>query len=380
MTDRPRLLILSFSPLRGDARILKQIAAFSESYEITTCGHGPAPDEVGDHVPIPEDLAIWRYDRALIVTRQYTRAYWSNAAIAYARAALHGRNFDVILANDVDAVGLALSLEPRHGVHADLHEYAPRLHEELLRWRLFVAPFQRWMCRTFVARAASWSTVGHGLADEYERRFGFHPLVVTNAAPFAESRPTPVADPPRLVHSGACLRNRHLATLVEGVRSTRSGVTLDLFLTPNDPPYLEELKELAARSGGRIRVNDPVPYSELNQVLNAYDVGVHILPPVNFNNAWALPNKIFDYVQARLGIIVGPSPEMADYVRQYALGVVTQGFRADDFARVLDDVTVDQVTAWKSASHEHAHALSGERQVGIWKDAVDRLAGIGGAS
>ena len=40
---KPKLLILSFSPIASDARVLKQVDLFAEDYEVTTCGYGPAP-------------------------------------------------------------------------------------------------------------------------------------------------------------------------------------------------------------------------------------------------------------------------------------------------------------------------------------------------
>lgn len=375
MADRPRLLILSFSPIASDARVLKQVTLFRDDYAVTTCGHGPAPDGVAEHVRIPDDLAIWRYPRIPVMMRRYRHAYWANPAVHAARDALAGRAFDVVLADDVDAVGVALAVHPRHGVHADLHEYSPRQHEELRRFRLFVKPFIDWMCRRHVARASSWSTVSEGIAREYRRRFGFSPRVVTNAAPYVEATPTPVATPIRVVHSGAALRNRHLDVLVDGVRMT-PGVVLDLYLMRNDEAYLAELSAKAAASDGRVRLHDPVPYAELAGTLRGYDVGVHILPPVNFNNRWALPNKLFDYVQARLGVIVGPSPEMADYVRRYGLGAVTDDFGAAALGRTLGTLTATQVAGWKAAAHAHARELSSQNQVLVWKDAVDALAGL----
>ena len=370
---RQRLLILSFSPIAADARVLKQVELLRHEFDLTTCGYGPAPEGVVEHVEIPGDLSIWRYPRLLVMARQYRRAYWSNAAIAFARNALAGRAFDVVLADDVDTLGIALELSPRGGVHADLHEYSPRQHEELLRFRLFVKPFIEWMCRRFVARASSWSTVSGGLAREYERRFGFRAEVVTNAAPYVDADPTAVHEPIRLVHSGAALRNRHLDTLLDGVGSARDA-TLDLYLTPNDTAYLAELREQAEASDGRVRVHDPVPYARLAETLRGYDVGVHVLPPTNFNNRWALPNKIFDYVQARLGVMVGPSPEMAQYVKDYGIGVVTSDFTATALADAVDALSPDQVDAWKRSSDRHARELSSESQVLIWKRAVDALA------
>lgn len=371
---RPRLLILSFSPIASDARVLKQVELFRHDYDVTTCGHGPAPDGVVEHIRVPDELAIWRYPRLAVVLRQYRRAYWSNPAIAHARSALAGREFDVVLADDVDAVGLALDLRPRRGVHADLHEYSPRQHEEQLRFRLFVKPFIEWMCRKFVRRAASWTTVSSGLAREYDRVFGFRPEIVTNAAPYVEAEPTPVHEPLRLVHSGAALRNRHLGTLLDAATRASRPVTLDLYLTPNDASYLTELRAIADASGGRIRLNDPVPYAQLASTLREYDIGVHILPPVNFNNRWALPNKIFDYVQARLGVIVGPSPEMAEYVERYGVGAVSPDFSAEGLAALLATLTPSDVEGFKSASARSARELSSESQVIIWKRAVDGIA------
>ncbi len=368
-----RLLIISLSSITSDARVLKQIGQFSAGYEVTTCGYGPTPPGVTGHIRIPDDIAPNNLDGRLITARWYGRAYRSISAVRWCRTHLRGRPYDVVLANDVETVPLALWLRAPDGVHVDLHEYAPRLHEEHEPWRRRIAPYLEWVCRRYVARASSWTTVSGGLAREYEREFGFRPEVVTNAAPYVDAEIGPVKDGIRLVHSGACLRNRHLAEMIEGVTLSRANVTLDLYLTPNDPAYLLELKEQAARSGNRIRVNDPVPYAELNATLNRFDVGVHLLPPVNFNNEWSLPNKIFDYVQARLGIIVGPSPEMVDYVRRFQLGAVTDGFTPTSLAATLDDLTAAQVTAWKQSSNEHAHVLSAESQVLIWKNAIDSM-------
>ena len=372
---RATLLILSFSNISADARVLKQVRLFSGDYDVVTCGHGPAPDGVASHIEIPEQLAVWRYDRALVATRRYAKAYWANPAIAYARSVLPVGGFDAVLANDVDAVGLALSLDAPSGVHADLHEYAPRQKEDVLRWRLFVAPFLRWMCRTFVRRASSVTTVGQGIADEYRRRFGIDAEVVTNAAPYADLAPTTAKTPIRLVHSGACLRDRNIAAIIDAVEASTASVTLDLYLTPNDPQFLDELKE-RSRSSDRVIVRDPVPYTALSGTLNTFDVGVHILPPVNFNNRWALPNKFFDYVQARLGVVIGPSPEMAGVLTTGGFGAVTEDFTVEALTRVLDGLDVNTVNAWKKAANDSAHALSSDAQVAIWKRAVDALTGV----
>ena len=79
------------------------------------------------------------------------------------------------------------------------------------------------------------------------------------------------------MHSGACLRNRNLMAYIEAVVLVRSSVTLDFYLTKNDPGYLDELTAAAAEVPG-VTMHEPVPYDELLQTLRASDVGVQCCP------------------------------------------------------------------------------------------------------
>lgn len=185
--SRPSLLILSFSDIRGDARVLKQVREFTRDYDVTTCGYGAAPDGVVEHLRIPSDAPAWRFDRVALVLRRFERAYRGNGAVVEAQRLLGERTFDVVLANDLDTVPLAIGLRPRGGVHADLHEYTPRQRYEDLRWRIFFAPLMAWLVRRYVRRADSVTTVGEGVAAEYERVFGIR----------AGSRRTPPRTSPR---------------------------------------------------------------------------------------------------------------------------------------------------------------------------------------
>lgn len=368
MTRRPTMLILSYSPIARDARLLKQVAHFTRTFDVTTCGYGPAPDGVVEHISIPDDQRYNDLDGKLITLKQYRKAYWRLSAVKWSRAHLRGRRFDVAIANDVEAVPVAVKLRPAHGVLADLHEYSPRLHDDHELWHKRITPWFEWVVSRYVTKARSWTTVSRGIVDEYEKNFGFHAELVTNAAPYQDMVPTPVGNPIRLVHSGACLRNRRLHVMAEAVEAAANEVTLDFYLTANDPPYLQELKDFAAESD-RVTVHDPVPYAELAGILNGYDVGIHVLPPINFNNKLALPNKLFDYVQARLGVVIGPSSEMMYYVENYDIGEIAEDFTLEATQAAIERLTVESVTRFKAHSDAEAKELGGERQVDVW----DRL-------
>lgn len=369
---KPKLLILSFSPIVGDARVLKQVQLFSERFDVTTCGYGEAPAGVSEHLRIPDDRLSYDLYGRYITLRQYRAVYGRLGAVRWCRENLRPGSWDVVFANDVETVPLALELKAPAGVHADLHEYTPRMKEHNLAWKQKISPYFEWLCRKYVAKANSWTTVSGGLAREYQSVFGFEPGLVTNAAPFQDRQPTAVDEPVRLVHSGACLRDRNLIDMLEGVAQTTRPVTLDLFLTKNDPAYHAEIVARAAQLPG-VTVHEPVPYAELADALARYDVGVFILKPINFNYEWALPNKLFDFVQARLGVVVGPSAEMAGVVREYGLGTITDDFSPEALARALDELHPAAIGQWKRASHDAAHELSAERQVIGWVSAVDKL-------
>jgi len=277
-----------------------------------------------------------------------------------------------VIAHDLKVLRASLDLLPAKGVILDLHEYAPRQEEHAFLWRWLIAPYHRWMCRALVPRAAAVVTVSQGIADEYRRVFGFDSTVVVNATPFARLQPRPVGTPIRLVHSGGVAVQRRLDIMIEGVRRSRADVTLDLYLVGRGSPLLAELHALAG-DDPRIRFREPVPYDELVHTLNDYDVGLSIFPPTTFNLAWCLPNKFFDFVQARLGEIVGPSPEMTRFVEQYGIGMVLPDFEPDSLAAALDALTPETVEAWKAASHAHAESLSSESQGAIWDELVAQV-------
>jgi|SRR5690606_37717206 len=97
-------------------------------------------------------------------------------------------------------------------------------------------------------------------------------------------------------------------------------------------------------------------------VLNAFDVGVFLLPPVNPNYEYALPNKLFEFIQARLAVAIGPSPDMAEVVDGHQCGIVSQSFSPEEFAALINGLTYERLNAYKRASHSAAAELHAEAQ------------------
>ncbi|WP_350258648.1 glycosyltransferase [Scrofimicrobium sp. R131] len=368
-----KLLIISYSNIPSDARVLKQVQRLSQDWEVTTCSYGPAPDGVAHHFSIPPEAQKLDLYGRYITLHWYRLAYWRQAAVAASWRLLKGNRFDLILADEVDALPVAVRLRPRVGILVDLHEHTPSLMSQIPLWDRRIRPYYEWLCRLYLPQSQAATTVGEGIAVKYEELTGVRPSVVTNATPYQDLSPQPVNEPIRLVHHGVAQRARAIHLMIEALIASPRNFTFDLYLMPNEPAYLEELKALADQSQGKVRVLDPLPYRELVPTLNQYDLGIFVLPPVSLNKELALPNKFFDFVQARLGILIGPSVEMASIVNQLDLGLVTDDFSVEATVRALDGIDADQVARWKQNSDRAARALSAETQVEEWARQLKRI-------
>lgn len=376
--DKSRILIVSYTQSNREPRVLKQVSEFSKHWHVTTAGYGESPRGVHAHIELDRAPRRRGFTRipglfSLLLLLRLHAVYERLEARNRSTLALLGNaRWDVVVAHDAQTLAVATRLSPKFGVLADMHEYAPKQSAPTLLWRLLYEPYYRWICRTFAAHAAAITTVSPGIVDEYRREFGIDAHLVVNAAPYCDIDPSPVSRPIRLVHSGGAAPDRRLETLVDAVVSSSADVTLDFYLVDDDSGYLKRLAQVAAQDS-RVRFNEPVPYDRLAQTLAEYDVGLHLIAPTSFNNYWSLPNKFFDYVQARLGVVIGPSPAMVDLLERYGFGTVAAGFDSDDLKDVLERMTCEDVERWKAASHKVARDLSGEAQARIWGRIVGKM-------
>ena len=357
--------------------MLRQVDALARHGHVTTVGYGSAPATATDHLQVEDGLnSLPRTPSgvARLAARRYHSAELAAPALVRALDLIGNTRFDLVVANDARALPLAHAVAQGAPVWADMHEWAAQEFSHVTSWRLLVGPLMEHVCREYLPRSAAVTTVCEPLAQRYLDHYGTPCEVVRNAGPWRDLQPTPL-EPGRirLVHSGAAIRGRNLEMLIEATLEVPE-CTLDLFLVPaaDGGRYLAELSR-AARGSDRVTIHDPVPPADLPATLNRFDVGVFCMPPINLNAKYGLPNKFFDFVQARLAHAIGPLQEMARLVHQYDLGVVSSDFDKDSFVTALRTLEPESVRAGKQASHDHAHDLSGERDLEVVDGIVARL-------
>jgi hypothetical protein len=97
------------------------------------------------------------------------------------------------------------------------------------------------------------------------------------------------------------------------------------------------------------------------------------VPPVNFNYENGLPNKLFDCIQARLGMAVGPLREIANVVNTHDIGVVSEDFTAEGMAKALNRLTIEDVTRFKQNTDSAAKKMNAGYNKKIFLDALSLI-------
>jgi glycosyltransferase involved in cell wall biosynthesis len=372
-----RVLVISFSDLARDARLERQIGSLSARHEVVAAGLGrPSADVPFVDLGIGPAGAVTRHARravlaARLAARRAESAYWSVPLHRQAELRLRGVDFDLVAANDVEALPLGLRLAGGRPVVFDAHEWAPGQYEHIRWWRLLGRPQVDALLRSHLPRVAAMTTIAPGIAELYERRYGIRPRVVTNAAPRADLRPSPTGEPIRLFHHGGAHPVRRLELMLEAVARLEGRMTLDLALLPNDPAYLERLSAAAARIP-YVSLVEPIPLPELVTRANSYDAGLIFFPPLTENLAHTLPNKVFEVIQARLAVVTGPSPEIARIVNEFDCGVVAPAFSVDALAETLAGLTPARIERLKEGSARAAEVHNAEANAAVVLDVVDR--------
>lgn len=356
---------------------MRQVRLLESSCDLTVAGFGANPGADVHFVEVVKPRAsmlrkvVWALK---LLAGAFESYYWSKYHVKAAVGLLREAAPDVIIANDLSALPLALALAKGKPVIYDAHEYSPGEYEDQFIWRLLFGRYNHAFCQKYLPRAASTLTVCQGIADEYAQHYGVRPLVVHNAPAHQNLSPSPVQDGAiRMIHHGVASSARHLEVMIEMMVLLDHRFTLDLMLIEVEPGYMAFLRQ-KAQHDARIRFVEPVPMPQICRRINEYDVGLYLLPPDNFNHRHALPNKFFEFVQACLMVAIGPSPEMAALAKKYGCGVVAESFEPQALAAALMGLDTEKVRVFKEASHCAARSLCFEQDGQVIEAEIRRLA------
>lgn len=386
MKDRVALVIV-YSQADNDPRVRSQIDWLHDAgWTVDTLALGPKPaEEVRDHYELgpqprwvrsrPGSVLIY----GLFPARLIFRAVVISRIAPRLLAAMRDGVYSLIVFDDIDLAPLMKDplVRPRPGttaphVHLDIHEYRTE-PQVLTAWKRLTRRYRKWL-RNVIGDSAftTRSTVARRIAEMYAQEFGFdEPVVVRSAPTFHELSPG-VVNPSeiKMIFHGLASWARGFEQIVEAMHVLDERFTMTFMLTGN-PGNIERLRTISRSLGDRVRIVPPVPMTEISATVNQYDLEIMFFPPVNPNVEFALPNKFFEAVQGRLGVVIGESPMMAELVREHEIGAIVDGWTGADLARVLSALTTAEITEFKKKSDAAARVLNAQVEGRVFLSVVD---------
>ncbi len=370
-------VIFSLTESNSDPRVRKQLIALKGLVNVTVYGYGgPLPTgenfvslDPGGNGKYP--LARKLLDGFLLLSGQFEKYFWRRPHVKSISRIKFPQNVDTYIVHDFEALAVLLKIAPNISeVYLDAREFTPDEIPSGVWYRAILQRYRKvWLVGQHIHRVKGIMTVSPVIARAYKSWFGVEiPTVILNVPDFEEIEPSKVQSSSiRLVHHGLASRPRRLELLIRLLELLDYRFELHFVLVPTyeDGNYLDELKASALESkrATSIQFHDPVPLTEIAGFIQRFDVGVFFHLPDTMNAANALPNKFFEFIQARLAVAIGPSPEMKKIVESFNLGVVSNEFKVQELANLLNDLTSQEFSHFKSNSNRAAKIFNTSEQV-----------------
>jgi len=366
-----KIAVLVSNDLNHDQRVLKTCTTLQDLSWI--------PFLIGRTMPGSEALAIPHGGKRLSVLFARGFLFYATWQCALLVELLRTR-CDAIWANDLDTLLPAFLASKWHGIPLiyDSHEFFTEAAG------LTGRPFQRgvWLRleHWVYPRLKSVITVNDSIANAYEKRYptalSVRPRVVRNMPLKREFQTEKVKwreelgipkDAVFAVLQGAYLdKDRGVKEAVEALRANRAW---HLVVVGAGAEFEWAMRQVSS-CDGRLICLPKMPFVKLCTLTAAADFGFSLDRGVHGNYWFSLPNKLFDYIHARIPVVASPMPEVKKVVEDWQIGVVIDDHSPTAIGMAVDAVLQTPSVEWERRCSEASESLNWQAEAAIIAEAM----------
>lgn len=284
---------------------------------------------------------------------------------------------DVFVANDLDTLPanfLASKLKRKPLVY-DSHEYFTEVPE--LIGRPLVKSVWTAIEKLLVPRVDAAYTVCDSIAEIYRELYKIDFKVVRNL-PVCSQAETPsieIAEKSEsekiILYQGALNLGRGIEAAIRAMQFVEGA---KLWIA-GDGDISGQLKQMVAelKLESKVLFWGRLPLHQLNEITRQADLGLSLEEDLGLNYRFSLPNKLFDYIQAGVPVLVSNLPEMRKIVDQYQIGAIAETHQRKELAELLKNALFDQEKRqfWKQNLPKSAKELCWENEEEILKSVYE---------
>lgn len=234
-----------------------------------------------------------------------------------------------ILSNDLDtlpAATIAAWLRRKQLVY-DSHELFTEVPELIGRPR--IQNIWSWLERKCIPRVDRFYTVCEPIAAIYRAKYHKQVAVIRNVPMVREIGETAKFDQPTLIYQGALNLGRGIELMID----TMAFLPGFQLIICGKGDVESQLKARAEKQRLRnVLFKGQVDIEAIKHLTPRAHIGLSWEENLGLNYYYALPNKIFDYIQAQIPILVADLPGMHGIVEQYGVGEVIGERNAEKIA------------------------------------------------
>ena len=273
---------------------------------------------------------------------------------------------DIYLSNDLDTLpaNYYASIIRRKKLVYDSHEFFTELPEVINR--KFVKSFWQSIENSIMPHILFSYTVCKLIAYTYNNKYGINMEVLRNLPLRKSINKNEVQDEvyPRkiIIYQGALNIGRGIELVIEAMQYIEGA---EFWIVGTG--YMEnELKKIVIRKGltNKIYFKGRIPFEELYKITMQTHLGVSLEENLGLNYYYALPNKLFDYIQAEVPVLTSDFPEMSKIVNSYEIGTTISNRDPKNVASVIINMLNNekQRSFWKTNLKKAASELCWENE------------------
>lgn len=270
---------------------------------------------------------------------------------------------DAVTANDLDTLPgawLATIFTKKKLVY-DSHEYytqVPELQNRRLKRKLWES-----VERFLIPRTHARMTVCQSIADIYGTTYHRPFAVVRNLPLYSQFPVMPQTSPLKtILYQGSVNIGRGLELMIDAMPMI-PGAQLVVVGGGDVLAHLQD-KVMKMKLGDSVRFVGKVPFESLRSYTLNAQLGISLEENLGLSYFYALPNKIFDYIQCGIPVLVSDLPEMRRIVSHYGVGRILEQRTPESLASICNEMLNNDSLRqqWQANALDAAHELCWENE------------------
>lgn len=287
----------------------------------------------------------------------------------------------ILLANDLDTLlpfylvskikGLPLVFDS-HEIFSEL----PSLHNRPKTKRVW-----KTLEKFLVPKMKYFYTVSDGYANWFRKEYGANPAVIRNVPDrtklndkqdfiFFRLPENPTNDK-ILLYQGAINMSRGIDKMIEAFQYTENCQFWIAGEGPKKEEYEKMVKELHLQN--RIHFLGNIPPKTLKTITPLAEVGMSMEEDLGLSYRYALPNKLFDFIQARVPILGTNLPEIKKTIKEYKVGKVIENHEPKHLAEKLQELLNEGKKSYQENLSKAANELCWENEEFKLKEIFEQI-------